>query len=284
MSNAEPREETNHNEQKDINEAPSDVYINPYVYLENFLEMMAAERSAAINTIVSYRNDLTDLVNFLILSKREITSLALDGLDEYMKRLYNQNLSHSSIARKISALRQFCSFLLTEHIIDKNKALEIAIPHIDQRLPKALSQDATEQLLQYVHQQNDPATIRSRAMLELLYATGMRVSELVTLRIDSIEYETKTRKIIGKLTIKGKGARERVVLLNQAAIAALEEYLLVRDSFIKVPKGDKKTSTNRLLSNKNQTSAAKKKYHGYFPQLPRAAKLPMLLARGSHKS
>jgi integrase/recombinase XerD len=183
--------------------------------IESFLEMMTAERGAARNTIESYERDLLDAAAFTPLQDASKTSL-----EAYTATLSKRGLAPNTIARKLSSLRQFYHFLFTENIRKDDPASALDTPRQKRSLPKGLTRADVETLIAQAHAEDD---LRLTAMLELLYASGLRVSELVTLPSSAL------RKIMGKditfLTIQGKGGKERIVPLHATAIAAACAYI-----------------------------------------------------------
>ncbi len=193
-----------------------------------FLEMLAAERGAAANTLEAYRRDLEHFSEFL--SDRGVMLTAAQSADitSYLKALATEGLAASSRARRLSALRQLFRFLLAEGLIAEDPAHGIQGPKIGQSLPKTLSVAEVDRLITTARDRVDVTTGRERfiavrlwCLIEMLYATGMRVSELVSLPRSVLQGDPRV------LTIKGKGGRERLVPLNSAARAALDRYLAI---------------------------------------------------------
>lgn len=191
-----------------------------------FLDMIASERGAAANTLVAYRRDLGDLVRHL---RRRGTGLAAArnaDLREFLAELSKAGLSPASRARKLSALRQLYRFLLADGAIADDPAYGISAPGATRALPRTLSPADVDRLIETArdravgrHGRDLVRAVRLHCLIELLYATGMRVSELVALPRQVLDGDDRV------LTIKGKGGRERLVPLNQSARAALDRYL-----------------------------------------------------------
>lgn len=186
--------------------------------LDEFLTYLLVERGLANNTIASYRRDLTHFIVYLadknITSWKEVDKYCLHN---YMQELENENLLPSSRARKSAALKSFFRYLYLEKLIAHNLADEIETPKQEQKLPKYLTIEEVDRLLD-APKITTPNGCRDKAMLELLYATGMRVSELVELKLNQINLEMAYVRCIGK------GNKERIVPLGQAAIDAVEYY------------------------------------------------------------
>lgn len=198
-----------------------------------FLAMLRVERGASVHTIDAYRRDLSD-------AAAACGKQGLDGADEamlrrYMHQLHDAGMSSRTIARKRSALRQYFAFLLAENIRDDDPTQLIEAPKAARPLPKLLSLDEVEALLAAARRMPPPEHLRMTAMLELLYATGLRVSELVSLKRGQIQQEQRSDGdgLFAYLTVRGKGRKERLVPLTNAAIEALEEWLAVRAGFVR---------------------------------------------------
>jgi len=198
--------------------------------LSRFLDMLSAEKGAAANTLAAYRNDLADLCAFLASRGRALRSVDEIGLRAYLIALGEQGLALSSRARRLSAIKQFFAFLLAEGVRGDDPSALLEGPRRRAPLPKTLSMAEVDLLLSSAQARKRAATgserkraARLHCLLEMLYATGMRVSELVSLPRHTIAGDNQV------LTIRGKGGRERIVPLNRAAIEALEDYLLSND-------------------------------------------------------
>jgi integrase/recombinase XerD len=195
--------------------------------------MLAAERTATQNTISSYRADLEKFFFFLDRKHINIVSAKYSDLVHYIDYLTCHSFSASSIARKISCMRQFFSFLLSEDLRNDNPAELLSTPKKAICLPKALAENDLDVLFQALSKDDSSEGIRNATMLEVLYSTGMRISELVTLKIQCLEHNEKTDKITNTMVIRGKGGKERLVVLNDGAILKLSEYLVIRRDFLK---------------------------------------------------
>ena len=203
---------------------------NPSV--EAFLEMLSAERGAAANTLAAYGRDLTGFNDFL---QRRQTAL-MDAPEELIRRyidgLAAAGMSASTTARQLSAIRQFYRFLVSEGIRPDDPSGTLEGPRRRRPLPKIMDENAVERLITCARGRDDTsAATRLCCLLEILYATGLRVSELVGLPIAAM------RDNPDLLLVRGKGGRERLVPLGGPARAAIEKYLSVRSHFL--PKGTK---------------------------------------------
>ncbi len=190
---------------------------------QSFLDFCRVEKGLARNSIGSYRIDLERLERFLP-AARETTSADLSG---YLEGMYAQGLSPRSIARHVATLRNYYLFLTTEGIISRDPAEFLASPQTWTTIPKYLNREEVERLLAAPSKPN-PAQLRDRAMMELLYATGLRVSELCQLELSNVE------RAMGVLKVTGKGNKQRVVPFGESAGDALDRYLSqARPAFLK---------------------------------------------------
>ena len=195
--------------------------------IDAFLEMMSAERGAAKNTIEAYRRDLEDYAAFLSSKQAQPTTAAREHVVGYLSSLSAEGLSASSSARRLSALRQFHRFLCADNIRTDDPTRIVASPRARRPLPKVLSVAEVDKLLSTAEAeanaeaspQKQALALRLYVLLELLYATGMRVSELVGLKRAAVMRDATF------LTIRGKGGKERVVPINDRARDAVRAYV-----------------------------------------------------------
>lgn len=200
--------------------------------LESFLEMLASERGAAKNTLQSYRKDLTLFFAFTHRHKEELATLAHQHISAFLGASGKQGLSSATLARRRSALRQFFGFLVKENERADNPALITPAARRQKTLPHVLTMTEIEAITEAAAANDSPEGIRFYAMLELLYASGMRISELVTLTMPQLERTHNGKTLQPYLMIKGKGNKERIVPLHKTAITALKSYLKLRDHFL----------------------------------------------------
>jgi integrase/recombinase XerD len=192
-----------------------------------FLEMMSAERGAAKNTIDAYRRDLSDYGGFVLGRGQTLLSADREAVTSYLDSLKTQGLSASSSARRLSAIRQFHRFLCADNLRGDDPTRIVASPRSRRALPKVLSVAEVDKLLTTAEAeanvqasaQKQAVALRLYVLLELLYATGMRVSELVSLRRSMVMRDTSF------ITVTGKGNKERVVPLNDRARDAIKTYV-----------------------------------------------------------
>jgi integrase/recombinase XerD len=196
--------------------------------IELFLDMLAAERGAGVNTLSAYRNDLVDLAAHLCAAGRNVANADTDDLRSFLASLAERGFKPSSLARRLSAVRQLYRFLYAEGKRTDDPAAVLEGPKRGRNLPKVLSIEEVDKLLAQARQEmedgNRPAAARLRAarmlcLLEVVYATGLRVSELVALPASAAKRDQRM------LVVRGKGGKERMVPLNAAAKRAMTDYL-----------------------------------------------------------
>ncbi|KEO51881.1 site-specific tyrosine recombinase XerD [Thioclava pacifica] len=204
-----------------MSEAPSDPR-----WLPAFLEAQAAEAGAARNTILGYGRDLNDFAGFLQEKGLSYATLTREDIETYLIRCEADGLAKSTRARRLSAIRQLFRFAYEEGWRADNPAIRISGPGRAQRLPKTLSLEEVEALLEAARDQgrSQKDQIRNRCLMELLYATGMRVSELVSLPVSAARGDPRM------LLVRGKGDKERMVPLSPPAREALTDWLRTRDA------------------------------------------------------
>lgn len=196
--------------------------------IDKYLDYLRAERNASPHTVQSY---YTTLIGNNIRGVQKgffpfLLSQKIDSLDkvnkqtirDYIMYLMSQNIARTSITCKLSAIRSFYEYLQKEEIIQENPLEQISSPKLDKRLPSYLTGDEINHLL-YAPDKTTPVGQRDRAIMELLYASGLRVSELVQLNLNQVDLETREIRVIGK------GLKERLVLMGQPALEAIKVYL-----------------------------------------------------------
>ena len=186
---------------------------------DRYIQYLEAERNASPYTVRNYRTDLLDFFRFL--REKEIGLLGeVDRhvLRDYLSHLVGRGIVKASIARKLSAIRSFYRYLVREEIVSANPIEKISSPKLDKRLPSFLTLEEVERLLN-APDLSTPLGQRDRALLELLYASGLRVSELVSLDLGQIDLDTN------EIRVWGKGLKERMVLMGEPAAEALKNYL-----------------------------------------------------------
>lgn len=191
----------------------------PDLVIEDFLLHLQTERGLSENTIVNYRNDLQHCYEYLrAKGVRDWGTVERSHLDDWLSELAKLKYSPRSVARKLSALRVFARYLLRERIIAKDFSELLDSPKQPRGLPGTLSLDEVDRLLD-APPEDTPQGLRDRAMLELMYSSGLRVSELCGLPLQAIDLDH------GFVRVMGKGSKERVVPVGRKALEALERYL-----------------------------------------------------------
>lgn len=189
--------------------------------LDDYIHFLRVERQLADNTLVSYRRDLTLYMTHLF------TTQQLKYFDDverlhillHLKEMRASGKSARTVSRHISAIRSFHQFLLREKRCANDPTVHLELPKIEQKLPEVLTIAQVDQLIAQTADAKPPVNIRDRAMLELLYATGMRISECIDLNVDDVHVT------MGFVRVFGKGGKERIVPLGRQAIEACQRYL-----------------------------------------------------------
>ncbi len=196
---------------------------------EAFLEMMAAERNASANTLAAYERDLADAQGFLA-ARGGLMAAEAEIVEAYFGDLAARGLSASTAARRRSALRQFYRFCLEEGWRQDDPSRRVDAPKKGRPLPKVLSREEVERLIAAAGAKDGAQGLRLACLIELTYASGLRVSELLSLKLDALARDPAF------LVVRGKGGKERLAPLNAEARAAVKAYLEIRPGFL--PKGD----------------------------------------------
>ena len=190
-----------------------------------FLDMMTVDRAAAAMTLKNYGRDLERFADFVRKRKETLSSAGADDISAFLAMLEADGLAASTAALKCSAIRQFYAFLYEEGHRGDNPALSVDRPRTRRPLPKVLSEEETRRLVEAA-QGADPKALRMRAMIELLYAAGLRVSELVSMPLAAVAGGREA------IIVRGKGDKERLVPVGGAARRAIDAYLEVRPAFL----------------------------------------------------
>lgn len=193
--------------------------MNTDLLIERYLEYLAIEKGLSKNTIVSYRRDLLKLQQFL--KDEQGTALAdaqQTAIASFVAGIRRNGASPRSVGRAISAVRGFYRFLLATKRIPSDPTINIESPRLERRLPTVLTEEEVERLLAF-SRRHEPLDLRDKAILELMYATGLRASEVISLKMGDVHLE------LGYVRCIGKGSRERIVPVGSKAIAALELYI-----------------------------------------------------------
>jgi integrase/recombinase XerD len=188
-----------------------------------FLVFLAVEKGASANTIAAYKNDLQQLADFIgsRASSDGWRSLSRSDIQDFILNLKERGYTETSVARKVAAVRSFFAFLAAEGSITANPTEGLSSPRVGKTLPKAISPNEIDELLEQPARRSTPEAKRDRAMLELLYATGMRVTELVSLDMDNLNLDPSSPFV----RCIGKGAKERSIPIHDHALEAVNGYL-----------------------------------------------------------
>ena len=207
-------------------------------YIDKYLEYLKVERKYSNKTILSYKDDLVEYNEFLGNNFTNILNIDMNIVNNYMKYLYDRKITKSSISRKLSSIRGLYNYLVREDIIKENHFNKIQNPKRELYLPKFLKDEELDKIFS-VCNSNNPTEERDTLIIELLYATGVRVSELVNIKIKDINREEKLIKVLGK------GNKERMVIYNNHTKKALDTYLKDGYNYFN------KKSSEYLILNKN---------------------------------
>ena len=192
--------------------------------VEQFLNYTTVERGLSPNTIAAYRNDLSQFVDFLQSRDSSLQGngswkrIGTDALTAFVLDLHERGYSDKTKTRKVASTKALFGFLLEEGVIDKNPMEDFASPGVGESLPETLSVEEVEALLS-VEKALTPMSLRDRAMIEIMYATGVRVSELVSLDIDDVDLDENFVRCMGK------GSKERIIPVHDEAVEAVRVYL-----------------------------------------------------------
>jgi len=189
--------------------------------LKDFLTYLSVEKGLARNTIDSYFFDLRKFQDFLLSKDKEFISFSRADIIDFIERLRDEGYSISSICRFISSIKGLCKYLIVEGIISEDPSENLQSPKRWERLPKSLSISEVKSLLKgnLLSKQSTPTKIRDYVMFELVYSSGLRVSELVSLKLEDVNLEA------GFLRVLGKGSKERVVPVNIRAMEMIKRYI-----------------------------------------------------------
>ncbi len=186
--------------------------------LNQFLNYIRVEKGLSANTLSSYRRDLTKFIEYAGSRKLSILQIDREAIRDFIRQLQGQGLQPRSLARHVVSLRNFFRFLHQDGQVSTDITAEIDSPQVGRSLPKFLAMDEVEKLLKQPDL-SKPIGLRDKAMLELLYATGMRVSEIISLRTEDFD------RNMGILRCLGKGNKERLIPVGRSALSAVETYL-----------------------------------------------------------
>ncbi|MGE6375246.1 site-specific tyrosine recombinase XerD [Peribacillus muralis] len=211
--------------------------------IRDFIHFLTIEKGLAKNTLVSYERDLRSYWNYLMEVETidDWNSARRVNILHFLVHLKDQGKSSKTVARHIASIRSFHQFLLREKVTDQDPSIHIETPKPERTLPKVLSMEEVEALLE-APKMMDEFGLRDKAMLELMYATGMRVSELISMDVSDVHAS------MGFVRCVGKGNKERIIPIGQTALGAIEHYL--------------KSARGKLASPKHRTDSLFLNHHG----------------------
>lgn len=234
-------------------------------YIDKYLEYLKVVKKYSDKTIISYYDDLVEYNEFIQNNFSDIISIDYDMVKEYMKYLYERKISKASISRKLSSIRGLYNYLIREDIITINYFERISNPKKDIYLPKFLRDEELDKIFS-ICSCNTPINQRDTLIIELLYATGLRVSELVNIKIKDIDRNEKIIKVIGK------GSKERIVLYNNHTKKAMDIYL--GDGYHVL----NKVNSGYLILNKDGNKLSERYVRNIINKLVRKAELDIKIS------
>src|SRR5438067_7377661 len=192
--------------------------------ISGFLDYLKIEKGLSPLTVAAYTTDIGQFADFLNKEKRTLLKAQRNHVRGFIQQLFSNSVDGRSVARKLSALRHFYRYLLLDNLIDHDPTLNIDSPKQWKILPKALARDEMEAMLSGSHpasdrQQDEAIALRNRAMLEVFYAGALRVSEIISIKLEDLKLD------VGYVLVRGKGDKERIVPLGKSAQQALAEYM-----------------------------------------------------------
>lgn len=192
--------------------------------IEEFLDFLRVEKGYSNNTLAAYRNDLEQFVDYLAGRAGEAGAdwdhVTKQTIVNYILELKEREYASSTVARKVAAIKSFFHFLTSEDVVEDDPTALLDSPKVKKRLPTTLTYDEVNLLLAVPEQDDSPKAVRDKALLELLYATGMRVTEIVSLDLEDINLASATVRVT-----RGKGGKERIIPIHNRAVQTLSDYL-----------------------------------------------------------
>jgi len=215
--------------------------------LGRFLNYLTVEKGLSQNTLEAYKRDIQKFKNYLEKTGKDITNFKRNDLISYINHLRDLGTQTTTVARNLAALRGLCKFMLMEGIIKEDPVENLPTPSGWRRIPKVIGVEEVSTLLGKI--EGKKLSLRDRALLEIIYSSGLRVSEVINIKLGDINFEA------GFLTVKGKGSKERVVPINERTLNILKKYIrelrpkLLKDRtspFLFLAKGGKPLTRQRL--------------------------------------
>ncbi len=209
-------------------------------YLSEFLDAKAVEDGASLNTLISYRNDIKQFLE--LISPQKITDVTTEDIECSLKELKERGNTAKTLSRKISCIREFFKFLQSENIIKESPANKLITPKIGKALPDFLTKEDIEKICMAAKSKRSFPFMRMHVMIELMYVAGLRVSELVSLPENAINYDMQ------QVLIHGKGNKERIVPVTKEVIRDILNYVEIRDGFMGTRKSNWMFPSEKSLS------------------------------------
>ena len=202
--------------------------------LKEYLYYLKVTKNLSKNTISSYQNDIADYLLFLTQNYqlKRMDLVTKDHVNKYLLKLKRNDLTPKSITRKLSSISSFHQYLLVEKIVDENIITKIPKPKVDKSLPVVLNEEEVSRLIEISIQDKSPLDLRNKAMIELAYGAGLRVSELIELQTNDLHLN------MGFVNIIGKGNKERIVPLGEESIKAMRQYIVEGRPFLHPTQSD----------------------------------------------
>ncbi|QLY39617.1 site-specific tyrosine recombinase XerD [Hujiaoplasma nucleasis] len=203
-------------------------------YLKEYLYYLKITKNLSKNTIISYERDLKSYLDFIKTNYkiRDLNDIHKDHIQNFSRSLSRKNNSNSTITRKLSSIRSFHRYLMSENIVDKDISRKVKKPKTHKFLPTVLNMREVEDMINLTYENSDPLSLRNQALIEIAYGSGLRVSELLNLRISDLHLNK------GLVNILGKGNKERIIPLNENAVLAIQKYIIEARPLLKAKKAD----------------------------------------------
>lgn len=225
-------------------------------YVNEFLDAKAVEEGAALNTLSAYKNDISQFIASM--PQRDIADTKTEDIEKYLKKLKETGSTPKTLSRKISCIREFFKFLQSEKIIKESPANKLRTPKVGKSLPLFLTAQEIKKICAVAKSKKSFSFMRMRVMIKLMYSSGLRVSELVSLPENAINYD------MHQILICGKGSKERIVPVTKEVIDDVLEYIKVRNRFI----GERK---NNWMFPSQKSLSGHITRDGFFKNLKRLA-------------
>ncbi len=203
-------------------------------YLKEYLYYLKVTKNLSKNTIISYERDLKSYIEFIKTnySIKDLNQINKEHIQNFSRSLSRKSNSNSTITRKLSSIRSFHRYLMSENIVDKDISRKVKKPKTNKSLPTVLNISEIEKMIELTYRKNDALSLRNQALIELAYGSGLRVSELMNLKISDLHLNK------GLVNILGKGNKERIIPINENTVLTLQKYIIESRPVLKPKKGD----------------------------------------------